>query len=51
MADPIRKAAILRSIETWQLPENFISALENAEQAHGIAETIQQLEALYQQWN
>lgn len=51
MADPVRKAAILRSIETLQLPDNFIHALEDAQQANIVAETIHHLEKLHEQWN
>ena len=51
MADPVRKAAMIRCIENLQLPISLIQALDDAQQAAIVMETLHCLEKLNQQWN
>ncbi len=48
MADQKRKAETIRSIESLQLAEGLIAALDNA--AESVAEAIRSLQSLSEQW-
>ena len=50
MADQTRKIETIRSIETLQLTENLISAMDDAEQAESVAQAIYSLQCLNEQW-
>ncbi|UIJ75695.1 MULTISPECIES: hypothetical protein [unclassified Acinetobacter] len=50
MADQTRKIETIRSIETLQLTENLISAMDDAEQAEYVAQAIYSLQCLNEQW-
>ena len=51
MADQKRKIETIRSIQSLQLNENLIHALENAEEAESIVVAIHSLQRLTQHWN
>ncbi|WP_347455396.1 hypothetical protein [Acinetobacter thermotolerans] len=51
MADQKRKIETIRHIEDLQLPETLIAALDDAITAEGVAEAIQSLQGLAEQWN
>jgi hypothetical protein len=51
MADQKRKIETIRSIENLQLSSSLISALDDNKQAACIAEAINYLQGLSQQWN
>ncbi|WP_171407655.1 hypothetical protein [Acinetobacter tianfuensis] len=51
MADQKRKIETIRSIEQMQLPQNLIAALDNAAEAQNIADAIQYLAEMSDQWN
>lgn len=51
MADQRRKIETIQSIEKMQLSQNLISALDNAAEAESIADAIQYLSGMTEQWN
>ncbi|WP_353140998.1 hypothetical protein [Acinetobacter pragensis] len=51
MADLNRKRDTIRSIETLQLTENLIAALDNAAEAESVAKAVCALQHLTEQWN
>ncbi len=50
MADQIRKTETIRSIERMQLTENLINAMDNAGQAEAVAQAVNSLQLLNDQW-
>lgn len=51
MADQKRKIETIHRIEQLQLSEALIVALDDALQAESVAEAIQSLQGLAEQWN
>ena len=51
MTDQRQKLEMIRSIETLQLPTEFVAALDNAQAANGVIDAIESLYALAEQWN
>jgi hypothetical protein len=51
MTDLNRKYDTIRSIESLQLAENLIDALDNAAEAEAVAQAISSLLHLAEQWN
>ena len=51
MTDLQHKAKLIRSIQSLQLPETFIHALEDAQQAPNIIEAVDCLQHWAEQWN
>lgn len=51
MADQKRKIETIHRIEQLQLSETLIVALDDALQAESVAEAIQSLQGLAEQWN
>ncbi|MCU4629282.1 hypothetical protein KTJ53_06170 [Acinetobacter variabilis] len=51
MADQKRKTETIRRIENLQLSPALILALEDAVEAESVAEAIQSLQGLTEQWN
>lgn len=51
MKDPKSKIEMIRHIESLQLSDALIVALEDTRQAESIAEAVQFLQGLSQQWN
>ncbi|WP_171492441.1 hypothetical protein [Acinetobacter tandoii] len=51
MTDLKHKAKLIRSIQSLQLPETFIHALEDAQQAPSIIEAVDCLQHWAEQWN
>ena len=51
MADQKRKIETIHRIEQLQLSETLIVALDDALQAESVAEAIQYLQGLAEQWN
>jgi len=51
MADQKRKIETIHLIEQLQLSEALIVALDDALQAESVAEAIQSLQSLAEQWN
>jgi len=51
MADQKRKTETIRRIENLQLSTTLILALEDAVEAESVAEAIQFLQGLTEQWN
>ncbi|MFV5490369.1 hypothetical protein [Acinetobacter sp. ASP199] len=51
MADQKRKIETIRHIESLQLSDTLIHALDDANTAECVAEAIQSLQGLTEQWN
>ncbi|SPL71999.1 hypothetical protein [Acinetobacter stercoris] len=50
MKDQKRKVEIIRSIENLQLSDNWVEALEDADQAQIVVDVITQLQGITEQW-
>ncbi len=51
MADQNRKNDVIRSIESLQLTENLITALDDSQEAEAVAAAVHCLQRLGEQWN
>lgn len=51
MTDLQHKVKLIRSIQSLQLPETLVHALDNAQQARAVIEAIDGLQHLVEQWN
>ncbi|HHW52284.1 MULTISPECIES: hypothetical protein [Acinetobacter] len=51
MTDMKRKTAVIQSIETLQLSQHLIVALDDKEKAECVASAVQSLQGLADQWN
>ena len=51
MADQKRKVETIRRIQNLQLSDTLIAALDDAVEAESVAEAIQSLQGLTEQWN
>ena len=51
MADQKRKIETIRGIEKLQLSNTLIIGLEDAKQAEAIAEAVNSLQGMVEQWN
>ena len=51
MTDLKNKAKLIRSIQSLQLPETFIHALEDEQQAPSVIQAVDYLQHWTEQWN
>jgi hypothetical protein len=51
MTDLQHKVALIRSIQSLQLPETLIHALEDAQQAPSVIQAVDYLQHWAEQWN
>ena len=51
MTDLQRKVELIRSIQSLQLPETLVHALDDAQQARAVIEAVDGLQHLVEQWN